>query len=406
MDDSPYLRGVDSLMSATVSIDAQLYWSLPGPREFMHKIASRASTSRVLAINTPRRTIAGTWSKVKEGLKNAHVDPVIELIIRKGTDISEDVGVHLSTGRITAGQLAAVSENMSTAIMLRAEDPEANELCAQYTAEFLEATEHSHGNIHLVTALHDIDYQTDQSAPDVEIIAFDGGVSQEEMDAYVSLRMITRPGPGSTRLVRALVSEFAGFDVQLAERLMLLDESQILAIQGTLNGLLDEDHGRWRNESWLDGTRSSAHPDRHILLDQYLSLNGSVAAREEASTRISRRYWKACVKIITPWIEERKALVMKYFRPQIDRIAAGNKGKITIPRSNRTADIDPDELELNNIVGMYYSGQITATSPDEQSALKVCQRVKAVRDDIAHLRAPTSQALVDLIYEMDRLVRT
>lgn len=393
-------------MSATVSIDAQLYWSLPGPREFMHKIASRASTSRVLAINTPRRTIAGTWGKVKEGLKNAHVDPVIELIIRKGTDISEDVGVHLSTGRITAGQLAAVSENMSTAIMLRAEDPEANELCAQYTTEFLEATEHSHGNIHLVTALHDIDYQTDQSAPDVEIIAFDGGVSQEEMDAYVSLRMITRPGPGSTRLVRALVSEFAGFDVQLAERLMLLDESQILAIQGTLNGLLDEDHGRWRNESWLDGTRSSAHPDRHILLDQYLSLNGSVAAREEASTRISRRYWKACVKIITPWIEERKALVMKYFRPQIDRIAAGNKGKITIPRSNRTADIDPDELELNNIVGMYYSGQITATSQDEQSALKVCQRVKAVRDDIAHLRAPTSQALVDLIYEMDRLVRT
>ncbi len=391
-------------MTATASIDAQLYWSLPGPREFVHKIAARASASRVLAINTPKHTIGGTWGKVKEGLRNAHIDQIIELIIRKGTDISEDVGVHLSTGRITAGQLAAVTENMRTAIMLRAEDPEANDLCAQYTTEFLEATEHSHGNIHLVTALHDIDYQNDQSAPDVEIIAFDGGVSQDEMDAYVSLRMITRPGPGSTRLVRALVSEFAGFDIHLAERLMLLDESQILAIQGTLNGLLDEDHERWRNDSWLDGTRSSAHPNRHILLDQYLSLNGSVAAREEASTRINRRYWKACVKIITPWIEERKALVMKYFRPQIDRIASGNNGKITVPRSNRTAEIHPEVLELNNIVGMYYSNQIKAATPTEMSAIKVCQCVKAVRDDIAHLRAPTSQALVELIYEMDRLV--
>jgi len=391
-------------MATTASIDSPLYWSLPGPREFIQKIATRASASRVLAINTPRRTIAGTWSKVKEGLKNAHIEQVVELIIRKGTDISEDVGVHLSGGRMTAGQLAAATENMRTAIMLRAEDPEANDLCGQYTAEFLAATGHSQGNIHLVTALHESDYQTDRSAPDVEIIAFDGGVAQEEMDAYVSLRMITRPGPGSTRLARALVSEFAGFDIQLAERLMLLDESQILAIQGILNGFLDEDHGRWRNDSWLDGTRCSAHPDRHILLDQYLSLNGSVAMREQARARINRRYWKACVKVMTPWIEERRAQVIRPFRSQIDRIATGNKGKIAIPRSNKTADIDPEELELNNIVGMYYSKQIKAVTPTEVSALKVCQCVKAVRDNIAHLRAPTSEALVELIYEMDLLV--
>ena len=148
----------------------------------------------------------------------------------------------------------------------------------------------------------------------------------------------------------------------------------------------------------------------HALYDKYLSEHGAIEVRDEAVSRIKRRYWKACLKSISPWLEERRKAVVSVFSKQLNAIAAANNGKI--PRyvntdkvgNKRYVFVDQADIEYNNIVGMVKFGEITSTTVDEQCAESICRYTKAVRDEIAHLRAPLPGDVSDLIREMDRLL--
>jgi hypothetical protein len=71
---------------------------------------------------------------------------------------------------------------------------------------------------------------------------------------------------------------------------------------------------------------------------------------------------------------------------------------------DKTRDVDPDELEYNNIVGMANEDILHGKSEEEIRAITVCRCVKRVRDDIAHLRAPKSDDVAKMIREMDVLL--
>jgi hypothetical protein len=367
----------------------------------------RVNTARVLVVNLPRTMIPGTHDGIVRGLSDAHIRDPIRLLIRRGTDIASDVGAHFSNRRLTAGQLADYQAATQMAVILQAEDDLAQAMCEQYTMEFMAATEHCDGNVHLVTTIHHSANQNDSHIGKVQLITFDGGLTPDEMDAYVALRMVNRPGPGSTRLLRAIVSEFAGFDVQFAERLMHMEDSQLLGIRDQLSLLLGEDPDRWRTLDWLTGTTSIVSSTPHVLHDFYVSEHGLNDQKEDAKDRISRRYWRACLKSITPWLEERRSEVLRYFHPQLSQIAAADpSGKIPVPTgNNRYRYVEPDEIEFNNIVGLFYSKKLSPNSPPEQKALNICMSTKSVRDDIAHMRAPASTDLFSLIHGMDDLIR-
>lgn len=395
------------------TIDAGLYWLLPGPRDFINKIATRISSSRVLVANLPRSIVPGTRECIIRGLRDAHIQDPIQLIIRNGTDIANDVGVHFGIPRMTAPQLAEFHSSSEIVVILQAQDDKAQQQCEQYTLDFMEATSYYHGNVCLVTSIHDNQHQKDSQLGKVQLINFDGGLTPDEMDAYVALRMVNRSGPGSTRLLRAIISEFAGFDAQFAERLIQLDDAQILAIRDQLRLLVGEDPDRWRKLDWLLGTTSIVTPMPHVLHDFYLSEYGTDQQKEEAKGRISRRYWRACLKVISPWLEERRREVVGHFLPQLRQIAAKDASRqIPVPIGKDKCGMDkfryiePGDVEFNNIVGLYYSQQIKVVSIDEKKALKICQSAKPVRDNIAHMRAPNIQDLINLIQDMDTLVES
>lgn len=388
------------------TLDAALYWRLPGPRNFVQRIATHIWSARVLVINLPKTVVPGTSDAIDRGLCDAHLQDPIRLAIRSGTDIASDIGMHFGNQRITAERLADHRSSTDTAVVLRAEDARAQDMCEQYTREFMAATQYSHGNVRLVTSIHHKDHSRDKQIGNVQLIIFDGGLTADEMDAYVALRMANRPGPGSTRLLRAIISEFAGFDAQFAERLMQLDDLQILSIRDQLRLLIGEDPDRWRSLTWLSGGASIVTPAPHILHDFYLFEHGPHQQKEEARQRISRCYWRACLKTMSPWLEERRRPLLQHFRVQLEQIAAKDPdGKLSVPiGNNKFRYVDPEEIEFNNIVGLSYSGQICATSDTERLALKICKSAKPVRDDIAHMRSPSTADLVNLIHEMDSLI--
>lgn len=390
----------------TCTIAADLYWTLPGPRKFIGQVAECAGVARLLWVNLPFEPIPGLWEGVKTGLKHAHIDRVVELIIRDGTDIAADIGFHLSLRRVTAGELILCEAPCRTAFILRAEGAKGTANCHAYATAFLESVGKGGGNVLLVVSGHEAKLVETAAKGELGVVSFDGGLSPDEMDAYVSIRMLDRSGPGSTRLTRSIVSEFAGFDVEVAEQLMQFDESQLVSVIDHLGVLLDEGAVRWKDDSWLARTRSTTAPGTtHLLHDYFLSKHGSSEVREHAAKRISARYWRACVKTLTPWLEERRLKVIGFFAPQIGKIAAANNGKIPKPiGTNRVVMVGPAELEYNNVVGMSGAGAIMTATAEEQAALTVCKLAKYVRDDIAHLRMPAVTDIVRLIVEMDRLL--
>jgi len=185
---------------------------------------------------------------------------------------------------------------------------------------------------------------------------------------------------------------------------MAMDPAEILSIRTHLRKLLDETPERWRTNSWLEGTRSHASKECHVLHDQYLAEHGNAGQCDAALQRIARRYWRACVKVLTPWLEERKQRVLDIFKVQIQQRMEPD-GTIAVPRGNaRMTYVQPDELEYNNIVGMAYASGLVPQNQREAQALNVCKCAKSVRDDISHLRAPDPQKVIQLIQEMDSLL--
>lgn len=396
---------------ANTNIDSPLYWRLPGPRSFITRISERVLNTRLLWVNLPLHPLTGTWDGVEEGVRHAHIQNVIKLKIAGGVDIAGEIGVHFGKQRITAHELVLYSAEQRSAVILLPQDAEGSKNCSRYAEEFIHSIEKGIGNVLLIIGGNDEELTKDTSNLGIQVIAFDGGLSPDEMDAYVAIRMLDRPGPGTTRLTRAIVSEFAGFDVDLAEQIMALSEGQIVNIMSNLGALMGDSPFRWRHDSWLYRTRSwNAEGMTHALYDKYLSEHGAIEVRDEAVSRIKRRYWKACLKSISPWLEERRKAVVSVFSKQLNAIAAANNGKI--PRyvntdkvgNKRYVFVDQADIEYNNIVGMVKFGEITSTTVDEQCAESICRYTKAVRDEIAHLRAPLPGDVSDLIREMDRLL--
>jgi hypothetical protein len=384
----------------------ELYWSLPGPRHFITRIEECAASVRLLWINLPRQCLPGTWEGVQKGLENGHIDEVRTLKIGGGTNIGSEIAVHLGRRHLSAAELMSFQADKRTAFILMPDGLEGVNNIGKFGAEFLNAIGRGNGNIQLVLGGHEEALAADQRDGNVQVITFDGGLSPDEMDAYIAIRMLSRQGPGSTRLARAIVSEFGGFDVELAERIMQLGESQIVNIIPNLPGLMTDGPLRWRYDSWLEGTRSSsAEGATHSLNDVYLAEHGPIEGREGAKSRLKQRYWRACVKTLTPWLEERRLTVIRMFDSHISREAAFNNGKIANPADGRRVRyLDPGELEYNNIVGMCKAGTIVPATTQESCAEYVCRLAKAVRDEIAHMRMPELNDIVRLIREMDRLL--
>ncbi len=388
------------------TIVPELYWNLPGPCDFVTRIEETAASSRLLWINLPIDILPGTWEGVQRGLRRGHIERIVTLKISGGTDIAADVGVHFGLKHVTAAELILLQADRRSAVILMPDGPSGVQNIERYGSAFLRSIGAGDGNVHLVLGVHEESLPRDEREGGVQVITFDGGLSADEMDAYVSLRMLSRPGPGTTRLSRAIVAEFAGFDVELAEQIMHMSEPQIVNIIAHLQQLMNDTPSRWRNRSWLMRTRSNAAPEAiHVLNDAYMAEHGRPEARDDALNRIKRRYWRACVKTLTPWLEERRLSVIRRFSSQLQREAALNNGKIVRPiDQTRVTLMDPDELEYNNIVGMCKQGKLVATTTDEICAEQVCRLAKPVRDDIAHLRMPKPGDVGHLIREMDRLL--
>lgn len=398
-------------MSNPARVHPDLYWSLPRPHELIGKLAARVRDRRVTMIHHPDPPMPGLWKAVSSALHQALFEPsaIVELRVTGGMDIAEAIRIHLKIGAMSVSGLAKLALPTPMVVVLQAVTAEDRERCEQFVKEFIEATAPADGNIHVVSRAPSDLPARDAAAPIWQIFAFDGGLSPDEMLAYVTTRMIGRPGPGSTRLLAALVREFAGCDARLAEQLIALSDPDILALPEPMIRLLDEDAGRWSVASWSNGTKWVIGDAEYVHpLHELFVANHEGPRRNAMIKALARRGWRASAVALLPWLEEIRQIVLEILKPSLEfffnedprraqkLIGMGERQRIIIQ--------DVEELELGNILGLQRHHQYKAP-PDvlSQAALSVVVSAKPVRDDLAHFRRPQQDRVSDLISKSDSL---
>ena len=304
----------------TMLTQTVLYWSLPSPLAFCQGVTDAAHGKRAIVVNRPAN--ADLDYGLKEGLRNANIIEPLILIIEDGANISSTLAPHFNNEVMHANRLAAVRLPQTQAVVLRTTgersqrhcDTATLRHCEKYMSEFIEALSSTSGNVRLVLYMQDASITRNDSSGQIAVLVYDGALKTEEMQAYVSYRMLGREELGSTSLVRQLVTDFASFDVSLADNLIQMDKNEILNLPLSLTPLIAEDENRWNSVKWMGGSASLTSPaETHPLREWFVASHSSplTAIGKDAS---DRRYWRACLKAISLWWSNLKRHNDRFFQ--------------------------------------------------------------------------------------------
>ena len=391
------------------ALNSSLYWSLPSAIEFAEKVRHATLKYRVIVLSFPEFMCVNPNKTIEKALTNAGIHDPIILNIPDGMNISAEVGTHFSASSMPADSLAHHVCGRPQAVVLHAKGTKAQESCDSYASDFLHAIDKSAGDVSLIIALRSGEYQSDQAKGDLKVIAFDGWINPSEMQAYVYQRMVSYDGPGSTNLYKNLVAEYASFDPSLAERLAQMEPSTLLNLPDCLSQIVSEDALRWSKDGWVHGTTCRSSNEAHSLREWYLFTHSPKHADKNRKL-LEKRFWRACVKSLTPWLEERRLSVIDVLKKPIDRIEAksGEKNKIQKKLGDKYVLVSRDELEFNDLVFRSYGEEFreTGLTDKEKLAVNICHMAKKVRDDLSHLRKPDVEYVKSLISSMDQLLLT
>jgi hypothetical protein len=395
------------------SIATELYWILPTPRAFVEAVAAALATERALLLRLPAIAVTGLHRAVENALERVHLGATYRrwLKIEDGMNVATQIGAALGMKPISAEELALIEQAPARAIIVEAMSGNAARNCAEYVSRFTAALPASepHGGARLLALIpEELEGIEPALANGIREIRFSGALSKEEMAAYVAVRMTERRGPANTGLLRNLVTEFAGFDAQFAEELVAFSDEALLALPLTLESLAAQADSRWRSGRWaalcyadLSGKRM-----RHTLYEVQLSRHAGPEQRE-AEEALRRKYWRACVRSLLPYLEEHRSSVMAPLRAALKAHASKTGGKLVRPTltGKRVETTSIDDVEYNQIPGLIYHEQFRVPAdPKANQAVEICYAAKTVRDELAHMRAPRPEAILKMTTSMDRLL--
>jgi hypothetical protein len=400
-------------VSRTVSTD--LYWILPTPRAFIEVVAGTLASERALLIRLPAIAIPGLHRAIENALELVHLGETHRrwLKIEDGMSVATQIGAALELRPVSAEELAVTERAPARAIILEAMGGNAVSSCAEYLSGFTAALPASepHGRPRLLALIPEaLEAPVTAFAHPNREIRFSGALSKEEMAAYVAVRMTERAGPAKTGLLRNLVTEFAGFDAQLAEELIACSDEALLALPQSLERFAGQADSRWRSGRWaaLCYADFAGNRIRHTLHEVQLSRHEGPEQRE-ADEALKRKYWRACVRSLLPYLEEHRASVMAPFRKALEAHARKTGGKLVRPTltGKRVQTTSIDDVEYNQIPGLIHYEQFKVPAdPKASQAVEVCYAAKTVRDELAHMRAPKPEAILKMTNWMERFLST
>jgi hypothetical protein len=393
------------------TVATEVYWLMPGPRAFGDAVAAAVVEHRWLTIRTPASATPGFASAIEAALHRAHLDNEQSRWVRSADhhEIAALIGTLFGVPALHPAQLAHMSGTVRT-IVLEPKGEHATAACQQYLEAFAEAVLHvarASGQASVIAVLPESLGATKAPiARPPQQIVFSGALTTQEMQAYVAVRMEERSGPGSTELFRMLITEFAGFDAQLAEELIGFSDEALLLLPTSLSALSAAGDALWRTGRWSAGCYADVGGERrrHVLYELYLSRHGG-PDQCDANEWLKRRYWRACLRSLLPWLEERRSRVIEVLRPALEQHLKGTGGKaVRTTASGHRIETSINDLEYNQIPALVLNESFRANGARPKLAVDLCFAAKRVRDSMAHMRPPEARYILDLTDLMQRLL--
>lgn len=379
-----------------VQVSVPIYWAMPGPASFLVELGHKLEVHSALSVCLARGAVAGAQLVMTDAFKRACHEPerVVFLDVHDGSHIESDVGHHFARIKLSAMELAHWTQPPRVTVVLTPLSTRASDRCRAFFEEFVqESSALSNGAVRLVVVWSLVrDPLPPKSGCELR---FDGTLSEDEMHAYVTQRLVGRRGPGSTSLARHLVIEFAGADPLMAEELMALHPSALLELPRSLASM----------------PLGDASSDRATgALKDWIEVRAQTAGSAVAWKRLEQRYWRACVRALLPWIEERRLPVIEKLRDSLEDYLYPTRGVWRKPspwRPGQFQEIAIDDLEFNDLVAMSHrdaSDPFKGLDEIAKAALTACLKVKKVRDAIAHMRPPDVADVRDMVFTLDALL--
>lgn len=381
----------------------QLFWSLPTPLAFCQSITDAVLEKRAILVNQPIG--ASLEFGIQEGLRNANIVNPLILVIEDGTNISNTLAPHFEGQVMHASDLAAVCLPQPIAVILRPNSKRAQAHCEKYMTEFVDELDGTTGKVRLILPMHDAGIVSNIFNEHFAAIVYDRALKAEEMQSYVSYCMLGKEDCGSTTLARQLVTNFASYDVELADRLVQMPLEEILNLPHTLTKLIAEEETRWSSQDWLRGSTSLTAPaELHPLREWYLASHASPLTAIGKSAA-EKRYWRACLTAIIPWMEERRLVVLNELRPILQQLEPS--GQFEKKVGDSIVIVQRDELEFNDLCYQHRRAKAQQMNfkARQADAFNLCFLAKKVRDELAHCRKPALDMLNNLIVAMDHFCR-
>ncbi len=333
-----HMSGIETALSGS-----SIYWMLPGPAAFFDEISRGLTRQQALVVMTHGHGVLGFTPTFELALASAHFvdESPIRLTVGDGTHLESDIGHHFGHTTIDASRLAGFNTGgRPQVVVLLPKTERAQHKCREYLERFAQASLHEHGTVRLVVGIEAAESAW-QRRPGIQCIAFNGALRPDEMHAYVGMRMLGRNGPGSTRLAQHLVAEFAGFDARFAEELMKLDEWALLGLPESLAQVayqLPASDTVWREASTEAGSLAIFGDDwhAHVLHEWHLASHDG-PMRPAAAKALRARYWRAALRALMPWLEERRHNILSILRPALQQhlAATGGRRQKVLPGSGK-----------------------------------------------------------------------
>lgn len=379
-----------------VQVSVPIYWAMPGPTSFLAELGHLLEAHSAVAVCLERGAVAGAQHFINDAVKRACHEPerVLFLDVHDGSHIESDIGHHFARVKLSAMELAHWAQPPRVIVVLTPFSARGSERCRGFFEEFVkESAAVSGGAVRLVVVWSLLADRLPPKSPCE--LRFNGTLSEDEMHAYVTQRLVGRRGPGSTSLARHLVIEFAGADPLVAEELMALHPNVLLQLPESLASMPLKD----------------ASSDQAIgALKDWLEVRAQAAGSGGAWKRLEQRYWRACVRALLPWIEERRLPVIDKLRDSLEDYLFPTRGvwKKPLPwRRDSFQDIPINDLEFNDVVAMSHrdaADPFKGLDDTANAALTACFKVKRVRDAIAHMRTPAAADIREMILALDALL--
>lgn len=419
-------------------VASALFWMLPGPTAFLDRLAGLLNGHRAAAIHLSERSVLGHHGLIDRALARCHFEGPAPVMLRvhDASQIDCDVAQHLCAieGRRQIGSLGLAdwhtrargqgSEALTpSTFVLWPRGEEALQSAWAYLRDFVEALPGSQGNTRLILVRIDNEpgWSSTELAPlltsgHFQAISFEGALGPDEMRAYLGMRL-AMAGSGSAengssrlfefpkrRLARSLIAEYAGFDAHFAEALMRMSEPELMALPESLGVLatrLPVSDAVWRQTSEQAGTVTQIDGEYvvHTLHEWHLACHAG-PLQEIARRDLQRKKWRAYLSALMPWFEELRHELIAELRSLLSSHLAPTQGeRVRIDERNgrewRTA---VDDLECGDIAQMTKeTPPLKGQTSRERTALKLCHKIAKVRNEIAHLRPPTTDEIQTLI---------